>query len=74
MKKKTFHIGEYCLHGTVQVILKGVELTVKFFNYKTRDLQEEKTFHFVDKFKMRMYLEDRMSSYYADKVMDEFYA
>jgi len=74
MRQKTFHIGEYCLHGTCQVILKGVELTVKLLDFKTTNVREQETFHYVDKFKLQMWLEDRMSSFYADKVMNEFYA
>ena len=73
--QKTYDIGEYCLHGTVKVAwLDNGKLRIRFYNYKTTDLQEEFIRSFVDKFKIRMLLEDKMSSYYADKIMDDFYA
>lgn len=72
---KTYHIGEVCLHGTVRLdVMMNADIRVRFYNYKTTDLQEEETFSFVDKFKLLMHLEDRMSSYYADNIINDFYA
>ena len=74
-KVNTHHIGEYCRYGTVRTeVDRNANITVKFFNFKTTSpAQESETFSFVDKFKVRMYLEDNMSSYYAEKVMDKIY-
>ncbi len=75
VKSKVYHIGEYCLHGSVKVAwLDNAKLRIRFYNYKTTNLKEEKTFSFVDKFKIQMYLEDKMSFYYAEKIMNDFYA
>lgn len=72
---RTYHIGEYCLYGTVKVAwLDNGKLRIRFYNYKTDKLQEEHIMSFVDKFNIRMMLEDRMSAYYADKIMSDFYA
>ena len=71
---KTFHIGESCLHGTVKVTVdRNAKFTVNFYNYKTTDLQETAKFDFVDKAKLQWYLEDRMTPYYAGKIIDKFY-
>jgi hypothetical protein len=73
--RNTHHIGEYCKYGTVRTeVDRNANITIKFFDFKTvSPVQEQKTFSFVDKFKVQMYLEDNMSSYYADKVMDKIY-
>jgi hypothetical protein len=71
---KRYDIGEVCLHGSVKVRWKGTRLHIQFLNYKTHDVQEETEIDFVDKFKVMMYLEDRMSHYYADKILKDFYA
>ena len=72
----THHIGEYCKYGTVRTeVDRNANITVKFFDFKTTSpVREQETFSFVDKFKVQMYLEDNMSSYYADKVMAKIYA
>ena len=75
VKQRVYDIGEYCVHGTVKVAwMDNGKLRIRFYNFKTNDLQEEETFSFVDKFKIQMHLEDRMSSYYADKILSDFYA
>jgi hypothetical protein len=72
---KTFHIGEYCVHGTLKVYVDhNANIRFSFYDYKTNNLKEQQQFSFVDKFKIQMYLEDHMSAYYADKVMNTFYA
>lgn len=72
---RVYHIGESCLHGTVRVAwLDNGKLRIRFYNYKTMDLQEEFIRNFVDKFKIQMLLEDKMSAYYADQIMNDFYA
>lgn len=72
---RTYDIGEYCQYGTVKIAwLNNGRLRIRFYNYKTDDLQEEFTRSFVDKFKIQMLLEDKMSSYYADQIMKDFYA
>jgi len=72
---RTYDIGEVCLHGTVKVAwMDNGKIRIRFYDFKTTNLQEEDTFSFVDKFKIQMHLEDRMSAYYADKIMKDFYA
>ena len=73
--KNTHHIGEYCKYGTVRTVVdNNARITVSFYDFKTKSpVQQKETFDFVDKFKVQMYLEDNMSAYYADKVMDKIY-
>jgi arsenate reductase-like glutaredoxin family protein len=74
VRSRTYDIGESCLHGTVKVAwLDNGKIRIRFYNYKTNDLQEEFIRSFVDKFEIQMLLEDRMSAYYADKIMNDFY-
>ena len=75
-KVNTHHIGEYCKHGTVRTETDDdARIVVRFYDYKTKSpVRESAIFDFVDKFKVQMYLEDNMSAYYADKVMDKIYA
>ena len=74
--RNTHHIGEYCKHGTVRTEIEGDgKIVVRFYDFKTTSpIRESAIFDFVDKFKVQMYLEDNMSAYYADKVMDKIYA
>lgn len=76
MPQKTFKIGESCKHGIIKVSREkeSVNIKVQLLDYDTKKVMESKNFHFVDKFKIRMYLEDNTTSYHADKVMDYLYA
>lgn len=72
--KRTYDIGECCVYGTVKVHYEDNErIVVRFYDYKTENVKESAIFSFVDKFKLQMYLEDNMTSYYADKIMNDFY-
>lgn len=74
LRSKTYHIGEYCKHGTVSVEYDdNARFTIRFYKYKTKENMESALFDFVDKYKMQMYLEDMMSSYNSDKIMKDFY-
>ena len=74
IKNRTYHIGEVCLHGTVKVTVHQSQvLKIAFYNYKTNDLQESKVFDKAEKTNIMWYLEDRMSHYYADKIMKDYY-
>ena len=74
IQNKTYDIGEVCLHGTVKIsVHQGQVLKIAFYNYKTNDLQESKVFDKEEKTNIMWYLEDRMSHYYADKIMNDYY-
>ena len=73
-RTKTFHIGEYCLYGTIIAQIKDTYITLRVCDFKTKNARITKKFHFVDKWKMQEFLWDITSDYYADKVMQEFYA
>lgn len=75
VQQRVYHIGEYCKHGTVKVHHEdNARIVVRLLKFKTDQIMESAIFDFVDKFKFQMYLEDNMSSYYADKIMKDFYA
>jgi hypothetical protein len=68
MAKKTFKIGESCLHGIISV--ETSRNTVKIFlkDFYTKEVKEERVFS--DTMSLVMYLGDVTSAYYADKVID----
>ena len=73
--QKTFRIGEYALGGIIKVIVdKNANIKIENRDWDDQSLVQSKTFSFVDKNKVQMYLEDVTSSYYADKVMNWIYA
>ena len=72
--KRTYDIGESCAYGTAKVHYEdNARIVVRLCKYKTNEAMESAIFDFVDKFKLQMYLEDNMPSYYADKIMEDFY-
>jgi hypothetical protein len=72
--QKTFRIGEYALGGIIKLIVdKNARITIQNRDWDDGSLVQAKTFDFVDKFKVQMYLEEVTSSYYADKVMNWIY-
>ncbi len=73
-KSNIYHIGENCLHGTVKVTVhQEAVLKVQFYNYKTNELKETGIFDKDEKNDMIWFLEDRMSHYYADKIINDFF-
>ena len=75
MKNKTFNIGEYCLHGTIRASLRDDKLTIEVCDYKTRNVQDKNYFHLpTDKMALSFYLEDFTTCFYADKIINHFYA
>ena len=76
IKVNTHHIGEYCAYGTVRTETDDdARIVIRFYDFKTKSpIRESAIFDFVDKHKIQWYLEDNMSAYYADKVIDKIYA
>ena len=73
--QRKYDIGESCTYGTVKVdVMANADIRVRFYDYKTTNLQLEETFSFVDKYKLTSFLEDHMSYYFADTIMKDFYA
>lgn len=70
---KTFNIGEYCKYGTIRVTRHNIECKVEVCDYKTKNVREKASFHYVDKAKMQYYLEDYTTPFHADKIMNHFY-
>ncbi len=70
---KTFNIGERCVHGTIILEVKGVHVTLKVCDYKTKNVRVKEKFHFVDKHLIREFLWDKTSDYFVDKIMDKIY-
>ena len=71
---KTFNIGEYCVYGTVRVTTRELKFKVELMDFRTKNVREKETFHCVDKHKIQMYLEKFTTCYYADKIINHFYA
>ncbi|GEM_PF-2291149 len=69
--KKTFKIGEYASYGTWQVILDPNEPSVTFVGrmYSTNEEVERKKFVNPKFWELSEFLNEVMSSYYADKLM-----
>ena len=75
VRQRVYDIGEHCQYGTVKVAwMDNGNIRIRFYDFKTTNLRKEFRSSFVDKFKIQMYLEDHMSSYYADKIIKDFYA
>jgi hypothetical protein len=73
MKKKTFNIGEYCLHGTIIAELRDLILTIKVCDYKTKTVRDEASFHINHEWrKLDFHLTSFTTSYYADKIVNHF--
>jgi len=72
--QKTFHIGEYCKYGTIKVTRDDLHCKVEVMDYKTKNVRVRESFHFVDKAKMQWFLEDYTTPFYADKIINHFYA
>jgi hypothetical protein len=49
-------------------------MRVDIIDMDTKDLIERKHFDFVDKAKMVWFLEDNTTPYYAEKIINHFYA
>ncbi len=71
---KTFNIGEYCKHGTIRVTRDNIECVVEVCDYKTKNVREKASFHFVDKAKMQWFLEDYTTAFHADRIIKYFYS
>lgn len=73
-RTKTFNIGECCIHGTVKITVDNLTFTVKICDYKTNIVRESKKFHFVDKYKIKIYLEEFTTCFWAEKMVKHFFA
>lgn len=75
MRKKTHNIGEYCEGGTVVLKWDGLTLNIDITEYKKpKEVIHCERFHFVDKYKATMWLEEFTTPYYAEKVLKSVYA
>jgi hypothetical protein len=72
---KTFKIGEYAIGGIIKVTNdNNARMKVDIIDMFTKELIERKHFDFVDKGRMQWFLEDNTTPYYADKIINHFYA
>lgn len=74
--RKTFNIGEYCLHGTIVAIATEKEFKLQVCKFRQpKEVMLEKIFDRDDpisKWACTMFLEDVTTPYYADKVINYF--
>jgi len=74
-QSKTYHIGECCYYGTVKVTVRRNQvLRVVLCDYKTNNEREVRVFDKNERREMENYLEESSTHYYADKIMNDFYA
>ena len=71
MATKSFKIGEYAVGGIIKVTTSNTQVTIQALDYFSKNVVSELTFTLGDEpyWKMKDYLNELTSSYYADKVM-----
>jgi hypothetical protein len=70
----TMDIGEYLMYGRAVIEHdNNANITIKLCDYKTNNVREEKTFSFVDKFKIQEWLWDYTTDYYVEKILEKIY-
>lgn len=72
-RQKTIKIGEVSYYGIWKASVSGDRVTIQGIDWDSKEIQEERSFKLDQKANLQMYMEDRMTCYYAGKFMDWIY-